>query len=156
MGDATGPFTFLLPLIVLTCATRLIWVDFRRFEIETPTLILMGAALLTEAALLSSREELLIRTLSAVAFYAVLMLITRSVPGLSRVGAGDPPLIGVTVLMISPWLVTWALLSATLILITAAAYSVARGKRLLRSMFPAAPPVLGAGVLIYLALRLPI
>jgi hypothetical protein len=149
-------FATLLPSVVLLCAARLVWVDYRRFEIETPTLSLLAGVLVTDSLLTSPVEETLIRIFSGAAFYGALLLITRTVPRLSRIGAGDPPLIGVTVLMISPWLVTWAVLAGFLILITCAAYSVARGKRFLKSMFPAAPPILGAAIPIYLLFRFPV
>lgn len=147
---------YLLSLIVLICALRLIWVDFRRFEIETPTLCVMGAGLLIEAALYHPVEEGVIRLLSALAFYGAVRILTGRVRRLSRVGAGDPPLIGVSVFMISPWLVSWALLACLLILITAGAYARIRGKRFFKSMFPAAPPLLGAAIPIYLLIRFPI
>jgi hypothetical protein len=146
----------LFSLIILICAIRLIWVDFRRFEIETPTLWVMGGVLLIEAGLYHPVEEGVIRILSAVAFYAAVRFLTGQVSRLSRIGAGDPPLIGVSVFMISPWLVSWALLACLLILITAGAYSRIRGKRFLKSMFPAAPPILGAAIPIYLLIRFPI
>jgi len=146
----------LLALIIISCAMRLIWVDFRQFEIETPTLILLAGGLLAEAALYHPAEEGVIRTLSAVAFYGAIRFLTGNISRLSRVGAGDPPLIGVTVFMISPWLVSWALLAGLLILLTASAYSQIRGKRFLKSMFPAAPPILGAAIPIYILTRLTI
>jgi hypothetical protein len=146
----------LLALIIISCAMRLIWVDFRQFEIETPTLILLACMLLAEAALFHPLEDGMIRLLSAVAFYGAIRFVTGNLTRLSRIGAGDPPLIGVTVFMISPWLVSWALFAGLLILLTAAAYSRIRGKRFLKSMFPAAPPILGAAIPIYILTRLPI
>lgn len=139
-----------LTFVTLLCAGRLIWVDFRQFEIETPTLLIMGATLLLQAWLTSPVAEVLIRLLSAIAFYGTLILLTRTVKGLSRIGAGDPPLIGVVAFMVFPFLVPWSLLAAVLILITAATYARIRGKRVLRSMFPAAPPLLGAAAPVYL------
>lgn len=139
-----------LTALILLCAGRLIWVDLRRFEIETPTLLLLGSALLAQSALSGTPLEVLIRLLAALAFYGAVILLTRNVRGLSRIGAGDPPLIGVIAFMVFPLLVPWALLSGLMILITAAAYSRIRRKRFLRSMFPAAPPLLAAAIPIYL------
>jgi hypothetical protein len=147
---------YLISLIILICALRLIWVDFKRFEIETPTLWVMGGALLLEAALYHPLDEGAVRLFSAAAFYVAVRVLTGQVRRLSRVGAGDPPLIGVSVFMISPWLISWALLACFLILITAGAYSRIRGKRFLKSMFPAAPPILGAAIPIYLLIRFPV
>lgn len=137
----------LLTGLVLVCAGRLIWVDMRRFEIETPTLLLMAAGVLTQSVLSETAETVLIRGFAALAFYGSVLLITRHVRGLSRVGAGDPPLIGVAALMVFPNLILWSVLACGLILLTAFSYARARGKPGLRSMFPAAPPLLTAAII---------
>ena len=142
--------TFLLSAAALACAARLIWVDLRRLEIETPTLLLLGAALFLQSAHTEGIEGLLPRLLAAGGFYLALRLIIRHVRGMGRVGAGDPPLIGVISFMVFPLLVPWAMVAASLILLTAAAYARARRKRFLRSMFPAAPPLLLAALPFYL------
>jgi len=134
--------SFTLSIIVTLCIARLIWVDFRRLEIETPTLMVLGTSLLLQSALLEDHLTLLIRTFAAGAFYATLIFLIRHVPGLGRVGAGDPPLIGLIAFMVFPFLIPWSIVAAALILITSAAYSRIRRKRFLRSMFPAAPPLL--------------
>lgn len=143
-----------LTLITLLCAARLVWVDFRQFEIETPTLTIMAGALLLQAGLTAPAAEVLIRLISALAFYGAVIFLTRTVRGLSRIGAGDPPLIGVIAFMVFPLLVPWSLLAAALIGVTAASYARIRGKRFLRSMFPAAPPLLGAAAPVYLLVTL--
>lgn len=143
-----------LTFVTLLCAGRLIWVDFRQFEIEPPTLAVMAGTLLLQAGLTAPAAEVLIRLVSALAFYGAVVFLTRTVRGLSRVGAGDPPLIGVVAFMVFPFLVPWSLLAAVLILITAATYARIRGKRVMRSMFPAAPPLLGAAAPVYLLVTL--
>lgn len=135
-----------LGMLALACGGRLIWVDLKRFEIETPTLLLLGASTLARAALRDPLGEVLLRLAAAFAFYGIVLFLTRTVRGLSRVGAGDPPLIGVTAFIVFPLLVPWALLAAGFSLVTAACYARARGKRFLRSMFPAAPPLLLAAL----------
>ena len=57
--------TFLLSAAALACAARLIWVDLRRLEIETPTLLLLGAALFLQSAHTEGIEGLLPRLLAA-------------------------------------------------------------------------------------------
>lgn len=136
--------------IILLCSVRLAWVDMRSFEIETPTLILLAGAALSQALLHETGSDLVIRGFAAAAFYGSVLFLTRNVRGFSRIGAGDPPLIGVVAFMVFPLLLPWAILAGVLILVTAFLYSMARGKRFLRSMFPAAPPLLGAAVPVYL------
>jgi hypothetical protein len=142
--------SLLLTGVALACAARLIWVDFRRLEIETPTLLVLGSALLIQSAVIEGAEGALPRLLAAGGFYLALRLIIRHVRGLGRIGAGDPPLIAVISFMVFPLLVPWAIVAAGSILMTAAAYARARRKRFLRSMFPAAPPLLLAALPFYL------
>ena len=46
--------------IILLCSVRLAWVDMRSFEIETPTLILLAGAALSQALLHETGSDLVI------------------------------------------------------------------------------------------------
>ncbi len=135
--------------IVLT-AFRLIWIDFRRLEIELETLAVMAALAVLQSMLYVDGFETGIRVFSGLAFWGVLVISSTRVAGLARFGAGDPPLIGVIAFLVAPHVLYWAVLAAALMLMTCAWYSVRRGKRLFKSMYPAAPPLLVSGLLVYL------
>ncbi|MCE6958100.1 hypothetical protein LAZ40_03390 [Cereibacter sphaeroides] len=144
----------LLACGIVAAALRLAWVDARRLEIELETLWIMAGLAVLQVLRTGDGFDLFIRTFSAIAFWACLVLGNRHLRGLARFGAGDPPLVGVIAFLVAPFLVFWAILAAILALGTCAWYSIRRGKRLFRSMYPAAPPLLAAGMAIYLAHRM--
>lgn len=146
---AAGLHDVLTAGIVLT-AIRLIWVDYRRLEIELETLALMAGIAVLQSALYVDLFETGIRVFAGVAFWGVLVFSSARFAGLARFGAGDPPLIGVIAFLVAPHILYWALLAAVMMLLTCAWYSIRRGKRLFKSMYPAAPPLLASGLLVYL------
>jgi hypothetical protein len=139
-----------LTMGIVLSALRLIWVDYRRLEIELETLAAMAGLALLQSVLFVDLFETGIRLFSGFAFWGILVFSSMRVAGLARFGAGDPPLIGVIAFMIAPYVLHWAILAAVMMLMTCAWYSMRRGKRLFKSMYPAAPPLLVSGVLVYL------
>jgi hypothetical protein len=140
---------------VLTCGiliagVRLAWVDLKKLEIELETLAVMLGLAVMQSWLFVDVFETAIRLFSGLTFWLTLALGNSRIPGLSKFGAGDPPLIGVIAFLVAPMILPWAMLSAVLMLSTSAFYSIKRGKKLFKSMFPAAPPLLVAGMIIYL------
>ena len=139
-----------LTLGIVLAALRLIWVDYRRLEIELETLAAMAGLALLQSVLFVDLFETGIRLFAGVAFWGILVFSSMRVAGLARFGAGDPPLIGVIPFLIAPYVLHWAILAAVMMLMTCAWYSMRRGKRLFKSMYPAAPPLLVSGMLVYL------
>jgi|Cruoilmetagenom7_1024161.scaffolds.fasta_scaffold00390_29 hypothetical protein len=139
-----------LTLGIVLAALRLIWVDYRRLEIELETLAAMAGLALLQSVLFVDLFETGIRLFAGVAFWGILVFSSMRVAGLARFGAGDPPLIGVISFLIAPYVLHWAILAAVMMLMTCAWYSMRRGKRLFKSMYPAAPPLLVSGMLVYL------
>jgi hypothetical protein len=129
-----------LTLGIVLAALRLIWVDYRRLEIELETLAAMAGLALLQSVLFVDLFETGIRLFAGVAFWGILVFSSMRVAGLARFGAGDPPLIGVISFLIAPYVLH----------MTCAWYSMRRGKRLFKSMYPAAPPLLVSGMLVYL------
>ncbi|HDZ51455.1 hypothetical protein LCGC14_0112770 [marine sediment metagenome] len=135
---------------IVLAAIRLIWVDYKRLEIELETLTLMAAIAVLQSALYVDVFETGIRLFAGAAFWGVLVFSSTRFAGLARFGAGDPPLIGVIAFLVAPYVLYWALIAAVMMLMTCAWYSIRRGKRLFKSMYPAAPPLLVSGMLVYL------
>ena len=131
-------------------ALRLIWVDFRQFEIELETLAVLFVLALIQSLLFLPFIETSVKLFAGLAFWLTMMFLNTYASNLARFGAGDPHIIGVIAFIVAPMVLPWATLSAVLIAVTAAADSIRRGKRLFKSMFPAAPPMMGAAMVIYL------
>lgn len=135
---------------ILAASLRLTWVDLKKLEIELETLGAMMIMAFIQSWLFVDIFETSIRLFAGVTFWLVLAFGNARIPGLSKFGAGDPPLIGVIAFMVAPMILPWAVLAAFFMLATCAFYSVKRGKKLFKSMYPAAPPLLASGVILYL------
>lgn len=150
MGSNVEIIYHALTLGVIASAMRLAWVDIRKLEIELETLIAMLVLGFLQSWMVVDIFETGIRVFSGLSFWLILSFGNSKVPGMGRFGAGDPPLIGVIAFLVAPMILPWAILAALFMLMTCAYYSAIRGKKLFWSMFPAAPPLLAAGVLVYL------
>lgn len=140
---------------IALCAFRVIFIDIRQFEIEFETLGVLAVLALLFSVLHEDMFETGIRLFSGLSFWGICAAINIWGRELARYGAGDPPLIGVMAFMAAPWVVPWALLAGVLSLGFCAYYSHIRGKRLFQSMYPAAPPLVIAGLVsFYLPLGL--
>ena len=135
---------------ILLCALRLIWVDFKKLEIEFETLAVLAGVAALQAWLFEDPIETAVRAFAGVAFWGALVLASSRVMGLARYGAGDPPLIGVLAFLVAPHVLPWALLAAAFMMATCAWYAHRRGKAFMRSMYPAAPPLIAAALIVYL------
>ena len=141
----------ILTLGVAAAAARLALIDFKRFEIELETLAAMFLLAFLQSCFFATPFETALRLFAGAAFWGILSFGNGRIPGLVKFGAGDPVLIGAVAFLAAPAVLPWAVLSCAFMLATCLWYSVARGKPLLRSMFPAAPPILAAGLWIHLA-----
>lgn len=135
---------------ILISSARLAWVDLRRLEIELETLAVLALLAVAQSYLYDGLFDTCIRVFACFAFWGMLAFGGASFKALKKFGAGDPPLIGVIALLVAPQVLQWALLAAGLMLLTCWWYARRRGKRPFKSMFPAAPPLLAAGVIVYM------
>lgn len=140
----------ILTMGISAAALRLIWVDFKKLEIELETLAVMTLLALLQSGLFVENFETFVRIFTGVAFWGLLVFCIKYVPGMARIGAGDPPLIGVIAFMVAPHVLHWAVLASICIMLTCGWYSIRRRKKLFKSMFPAAPPLLISALMIYL------
>lgn len=136
---------------ILASALRLAWVDATRLEIEFETLAGMSALAFLQGWLRDGLPDTAFRAIAGLAFWALLALGRARLPRLGRCGAGDPPLVGATAFLAAPAILSWAILSCAMMLITSAWRSIRRGRRMFAAGFPAAPPLLAAGSIIHLA-----
>jgi hypothetical protein len=149
MDDIATNWNLILTLGISTAALRLIWIDLKKLEIEFETLAIMAVLAILQSCLFVENFETFIRLFSGITFFGILVFCIKYVPGMARIGAGDPPLIGVIAFMVAPYILHWAALAGVCIMLTCGWYSIRRGKKLFKSMFPAAPPLLVSAILVY-------
>ena len=134
---------------ILLSGFQLIWVDLKKLEIEIKTLALMFVIVFIQRYIHVGMQETIIHLFAGIMFWLILTLSRNRIPRFGQFGTGDPLLIGVIAFMTSPMLLVWAILSSMFILAISGFYSIRRGKKLFRSIFPAAPPLVTAGLIIY-------
>ncbi|MCY4306158.1 MAG: hypothetical protein OXC62_15490 [Aestuariivita sp.] len=126
--------------------------DITRFEIHIESLAIAGITMLVLTLVLSGLRELM----ASLAIALTLGLTTEAIRRLkpSRMGAGDPwGFAALGCAGSAAHIIPVVMLTGVVSIMTAAAYSVARGKRCLHSMFPAAialVPAMLMGVLLQL------
>ncbi len=147
---ATDWLGALLTSGMVVASSRLFLIDLRKLEIELETLAALFALAFLHSCLFAALFDTILRLLSGVLFWAALSLGNGRIPGLAKFGAGGPALIGVVAFLVAPAILFWAVLSCAFMLATCAWYSILRGKRLFRSLFPAAPPSLAAALCVYM------
>lgn len=151
-GTTGLALTGFFALATLLCLARVVWQDLRRFEIDFAALGGATFAMLSLIVMLDGLTGALDALATGALFGCVADALRRPLPG--AMGAGDPPLfaaLGVAAgfAYFLPALVACALFS----LLAAMVYAHARGKRLFRSMFPAAVALVPA-IILALVLRL--
>lgn len=151
MHDAPIWFHHLLTAGIISAGVRLAWVDLKKLEIELETLGLMLVMAFLQSWLFVDTFETVLRLFVGLAFWLILWFGNAHLPRLHKFGAGDPPLIGVITFLITPMVMQWALIATVLMLGTSAWYSMRRGKKMFKSIFPAAPPLLMAAMVLYLS-----
>jgi len=142
MAMMAAPWLIAAP--ALLAMARIALHDVFTFEIDFAWLGI--AALCMLLLILAGDGDLVDALVAAGLFWLVTALLNLLLPG--RIGQGDTWLMGFLGLAAGsghalPVLAMLALLS----LLTSACYSIARGKRLFRSMIPVALPGMGAGLL---------
>lgn len=140
----------ILVIGIATSALRLVWVDLKKLEIEFETLAVLAGLALCQSLLWDGLALTCVRLFAGLAFWGCLVFASTRFAGLARYGAGDPPLIGVLGFLVAPLVLPWALLAAAFMLATCAWYSHRRGKKLFKSMYPAAPPLILSALCLYL------
>ena len=137
-----------LATISLVAMAGVAWIDVRQFEIH-PGLLL--AAVATALAVIVLLEGVVAMSWSAVA--GALLGGTAFIAASlwpDRMGQGDIGLLGCLGVVGGPeFLPVLLLLFVVLAALTSAAYSLARGKPLFRSMFPAALPAMAAAAPVF-------
>ncbi len=140
------PLTLLeaaLAATALAAMAGLAVTDARRFEVSPPLGGVLAAAVLALLWLGGGRVAALDALVAATVAGGVTWMVTVLRPG--RIGHGDIWLLAALGLVAGTSLLPLALaLFMAGCVVTAAAWSAARGKRPLRSMFPGAIPAMGA------------
>ena len=146
MTDAT-PFIVLGPvgyamaalflLVSVVALAKLLWRDLTRFEIDFAAVVMFSLSTCCLILLFSGPEAVRGALAVAALFGTVTEAMRRLWPG--RIGAGDPWLFAAFGLVAGPEHLKLVLAVTILLSLgTALCWSLARGKRLFRSMFPAA------------------
>ena len=126
------------------------WIDVRQFEIHPGLLLAVIAPALAAIVLLEGLAALSWSAAAGALFGGIAFIAASLWPG--RIGQGDVGLLGSLGVVGGPELLPiLLLLFAVFAVLTSAAYSLARGKRLFRSMIPAALPAMGAAVPVFAA-----
>ena len=124
--------------------------DIQRFEIHPGLLLAVVAPALATIVLLEGVAAMSWSAAAGALAGGTAFLAACLWPG--RLGQGDIGLLGSLGVVGGPeFLPVLLLLFAILAALTSAAYSLARGKRLFRSMFPAALPAMAAAVPVFAA-----
>ena len=135
---------------ILASAIRLAWVEVTQLEIEFETLASMSALAFLQGWIRDRHPDTAIRSIAGLAFWALLAPGRARIPRLGRCGAGNPPFVGASAFLAAPAILPWAILSCALMLAASAWRSIRRGRRMFAAGFPAAPPLLAAGTIVYL------
>lgn len=149
LGSIEPPLLLIMAFctaLVLFAMAFIAWQDCRRFEIHLELLALATLALVPVILVTDGLYGILDALITAALFGGSTWIACRLRPG--RIGRGDIFLLAFLGFVAGrdeavPVLAALGLFC----ILTAAGYSIARGKRLLRSMFPAALPGMGASVL---------
>ena len=138
-----------LALFAMSCVA---WHDCRTFEIDYMILLIATLAVLPVIVATEGVLALPGTLVTAVICGGVTWLGQHLRPG--KIGMGDIPLMGFIGLVSGPDIAIFALVALVIFsALTSAAYSIRRGKRMFRSMFPMALPGMLAAALA-LGLRL--
>ena len=145
------PLTVLAVGLSASCLLAMVGValfDVQRFEIHPGLLLAVVAPAMAAIVLLEGLAALSLSAATGALLGGTAFLAASLWPG--RIGQGDIGLIGSLGVVGGPEFLPLLLLVFTLFAaLTSAAYSLARGKRLFRSMFPAALPAMAAAVPVF-------
>ena len=131
--------------LLVLAALRLSWVDHRQFLIEYETLAIMGLVVVAMLWMDGGAAAVLrAATVSAAVVGAMACLVRLRL--LRRPGAGDWALMFVCLLAGSRNLPVFSIVLLTTGMASAVGFAVSRGRPLLRSRFPLAPPLVLAAV----------
>ena len=137
LGTVGYAIAALFALMIATGLVVVLWRDLTRFEIDFAALALASLPMLALTLLLSGPEAALAALAVAALFGTLAEAVRRLRPG--RMGAGDPWAFAALGLAAGPDHAIVTLLTCSLLcLVTSITWSLRRGKRLFRSMFPAA------------------
>ena len=149
----SDPIEIALIAGIAASCLRLFWVDVKKLEIEFETLFVLACLALAHSILYLDIALTGLKLFSGLAFYSIVVFFKNRVSGFGKIGAGDPPLIGVLAFLVAPHLLIFAVLASVFILATCKYYAWRRGKPGLKSMFPAAPPLLSAALPLYVGMN---